>query len=69
MPDIEKQNIDEKNAPSYVKEKLARFVNLEIPKDIEKLSYVNLAQHGLKGRVQGPRTISGELLDYIEKVF
>ena len=67
--DIEKQNIDEENAPSYVKEKQARFVNLEIPKDIEKLSYVNLAQHGLKGRVQGPRTISGELLEYIEKVF
>ena len=33
-----------------------------------ELNLSDLKKRGLRGNIQGPRTVSGELLDYIESV-
>lgn len=56
--------------PQYdINGKSTKIVQLEEIDDYKKLTYEKLQEHGLNGRVQSGRTISGELLDFIEQGF
>ena len=55
--------------PTYTKSRVAKLVNLAVPKADSQLTFERLTEHGLGFRIQSPITISGELLDYIENNF
>ena len=47
----------------------AKFVELSCPRNPELLTYPKLKEHGLKSQLQGAMTLTGEVLEYIQKVF
>lgn len=49
--------------------RVAAFIGLERTYNQKELCFQNLINHGLKGSVQGPKKLSGELLQYIEDNF
>lgn len=49
--------------------RVAKFVELKCTCNQKQLSYEQLIANGLKGSVQGPRKLTGELLHYIENNF
>lgn len=72
-PDIENYDDSEEVPyrvnPTYIKEKVAKFVNLQKPSNPSLLELNLLKEHGLSAPPQGPSTLSGDILEYIEKVF
>lgn len=54
---------------SYIKSKMAKFVNLVYPKTPSNMKLSVLMENGLKRSPQSPITLSGKILDYIEKNF
>ena len=45
-----------------------RFELIDFIKDDERLNYSELKKHGLKGTIQAPRKVKGELLEYVHEV-
>ena len=55
----------------YEKTKTKKFIRLKLLSqvDTEMLHFTHLQEHGLNGRIQGPRKLDSSLADFIEKHF
>lgn len=59
------------NKKEYEKSKTKKHFRLKLINkvDTNELKWEKLLEHGLNGRIQGPRNLSIELLEYIDKYF